>query len=83
MPMFDLKDSEDIKLTECHTDSSTLVKGDGLKRLEVSNSSASGSLGRSKPKVLSWFIDHVVTSVLGLVVTVVGGYLVYWFGWTG
>ena len=84
MAMFDLKDSEDIKLNECHTDSPILIKGEGLKRLEVENSSAFATpQQQSKHKVLGFLIEHLLSSGLSLVVAVVGGYLIYRLGWTG
>lgn len=83
MAMFDLKDSEDIKLKECHTDSPTLVKGDGLKRLEVENSSARTPTPQPKRKVLAFLLNHLLSAFLALAVTVIGGYLIYTLGWTG
>ena len=35
MAMFELKDSEDIKTLECSTTAETLIKGEGVKRLEA------------------------------------------------
>ena len=83
MAMFDLKDSEDIKLSECHTDSPTLVKGEGLKRLEVENSSAFASNLKPKRKVLTYLLDHLFAACLSLAGTVAAGFLIYRLGWTG
>jgi hypothetical protein len=82
MAMFDLKDSEDIKLTDCHTDAKTLVKGEGLKRLEVDKSSASASV-RPKFNLMQFFLNHLLATCLSVLATVVGGYFIFWFGWTG
>jgi len=38
MAMFDLKDSDDVKIKDCHTKSETLVSGSGLNRLHVEGS---------------------------------------------
>ncbi|MBM1183491.1 hypothetical protein [Pseudomonas lundensis] len=87
MAMFDLKDSEDIKLTECHTDSSKLVQGEGLKRLEVADSSAFATRSDSplppKRSILRFFAENLLTSLLGLVVALIAGYLLWRLGWTG
>lgn len=87
MAMFDLKDSEDIKLTECHTDSSKLVQGEGLKRLEVADSSAFATRPDSplppKRSILRFFAENLLTSLLGLVVALIAGYLLWRLGWTG
>jgi hypothetical protein len=83
MAMFDLKDSEDIKLSECHTDSPTLIKGEGLKRLEVDSSSAFTEIQQPKPKVITFLLDHLFAACLSLAVTVAGGYMIFEFGWTG
>lgn len=87
MAMFDLKDSEDIKLTDCHTDSATLVKGERLKRLEVADSSAlsmrSDSPLQPKRSILRFFAENILKSFLSLVGALVAGYLIWWFGWAG
>lgn len=86
MAMFDLKDSEDIKLTDCHTDSSTLVRGERLKRLEVSGSSAlARPVSPMPPKrsILGFFVENLITSLLTLVVSLIAGYLLWRFGWAG
>lgn len=83
MAMFDLKDSEDIKLSECHTDSQTLLKGESLKRVQVENSSSFGGSQKPRRKVITFLLNHLLSTILGLAVTVAGGYLIYIFGWTG
>jgi len=85
MAMFDLKDSEDIKLSQCHTDSSTLVKGDGVSRLEAENCSAlsSSTPKKTKSKILEFLSKHLISTTLSLAVTLVGAYFTYKFGWTG
>lgn len=87
MAMFDLKDTEDAKITGCHTDSSTLVKGDKVKRLEVADSSAFAqplaSPRKPKWRILEWVAKHVLASLL---IAVLGGIIVAYcsfrFGWT-
>ncbi|NWC07209.1 hypothetical protein [Pseudomonas sp. G1002] len=87
MAMFDLKDSEDIKLTNCHTDSSKLVSGERLKRLEVADSSAFAMQPDPslppKRSFFRFFAENILTSLLGLVVALIAGYLLWRFGWTG
>ncbi|MFJ2712185.1 hypothetical protein ACIOZM_15030 [Pseudomonas sp. NPDC087346] len=87
MAMFDLKDSEVVNLKDCHTDASTLVKGENITRLDVSNSSAvtqpSARPATPKWSILRWLAKNVVVTLLiailgGLVV----GYLNWHFGWT-
>lgn len=86
MAMFDLKDSEDINLTGCHTDSQELVRGEGLKRLDVADSSAFASQPDSplspKPSVRQVLAQHILASFFGLLVALIAGYLLWRFGWT-
>lgn len=87
MAMFDLKDSEDIKLTECHTDSSQLVRGDGLKRLEVADSTAlakrTGPPLPPERKILRFIAKNVFASLVSLAVALIAGYLLWRLGWSG
>lgn len=87
MAMFDLKDSEDIKLTNCHTDSSKLISGERLKRLEVADSSAIAMQPDpplvAKHRFFRFFAENLLTSLLGLVMALIAGYLLWRFGWTG
>ncbi|WP_028616729.1 hypothetical protein [Pseudomonas canadensis] len=84
---FEIYDSEDIKLTKCHTDSSKLVSGERLKRFEVAGSSAFAM--RPDPSVppkrnfFRFFAENLLTSLLALVVALIAGYLLWRFGWTG
>jgi hypothetical protein len=84
MAMFDLKDSEDIKISDCHTDSSTLVIGEGLKRIEAHSSSAiTGPAPVSrKPRILGFLINHTAASLVSLGIGLLIAYLTYRFGWT-
>lgn len=84
MAMFELKDSEDTKITNCHTDDPVLIKGEGLDRLEVADSSAFSPPSASpKRTIVQFLIENLFTATLGLVMTVIGGYLIFRFGWTG
>lgn len=87
MAMFEFKDSEDISLTGCHTDAEQLVKGEGVKRLEVSESSAFSAKPVSPPtgkRTLFRFLsEHLVISICSVPAALFVGYLIFKFGWTG
>lgn len=86
MAMFDLKDSEDIKITECHTDSPTLLKGEKIKRLDVADSSAftqhSGLPAAPRPSILRFLSKHLFATCLTIASGLLVAYLVWRFGWT-
>lgn len=87
MAMFDLKNSEDIKLTGCHTDSSTLVKGENLPRLEATDCSAFAQ-HRADPvtpkrSLRQFFAENLFTACLGFIFSLIAAYLVFRLGWTG
>ncbi len=84
MAMFDLKDSEDINLKRCHTDDPTLVKGEGLKRLEVSDSTVFKAAPEyAKPKWYRFLLTHMLKIAGALITGLILSYLTYKFGWGG
>ncbi|WLG31929.1 hypothetical protein PSH85_16330 [Pseudomonas simiae] len=76
MAMFEIDDSEEVKLLRCKTDAETLVKGKGLHGLHAEDCNATGSSSPSKKKKTR----EIVSWVLGIVATVIGAYLVKMFG---
>lgn len=81
MAMFELKDSEDIKTLECSTTAETLIKGEGVKRLEAEKCTAGVPLAAPIStlekldwwrKASDWFLEELakapVRIVVGLVV---------------
>lgn len=86
MAMFDLKDSEDIKLTACHTDSPTLLKGERINRLEVADSSAftphSGLPAAPRRSILRILSKHLLATFLTIASGLFVAYLGWRFGWT-
>lgn len=86
MAMFNLKDSEDIKIDGCKTNSSTLVEGEALKRIEVKDSFAvtppAKSVESPKRTFLSLLTEHLVPVILGIPVALLVAYLIWRFGWT-
>ncbi|MNJ44789.1 hypothetical protein D3C77_398550 [compost metagenome] len=66
MAMFELEDSEDVKISRCKTDSETLIKGKGLPNLKVKDCEAGHDRtahSEGRRKVFAWIMT-VVTGVL-------------------
>jgi len=76
MAMFEIDDSEDVKLLRCKTDTETLIKGKGLPRLHAEDCSVthnSNSTEKYKArKVIAW--------VFSIVAMVIAAYLINLFG---
>jgi uncharacterized protein YcgI (DUF1989 family) len=76
MAMFEIDDSEDVKLTRCKTDTETLVKGKGLHRLDAEDCEvAQNSNPTEKRKALK-----VIGWVMTIVAMVIAAYLTKLFG---
>lgn len=80
MAMFDLKDCPDNTIENCHTNGPVLIKGERLDRLKVSDSTAFTPPLTSPKKGI---LQVLGAAVLSLAVTVIGGFLIWYFGWTG
>lgn len=82
MAMFDLKDSEDIHIDNAKTNSETLLKGQGLRKLVVKNSIAGAGLAtKLGVKVITLRIIVCIVTLIGFPLLV--AYLAWKFGWTG
>lgn len=79
MAMFEFKDSEDIKASHCSTTAKTLMKGEGLKRVDVDNCQAGDqSVVPAAPdapsrwrKIWDWFVEGFAKAPSGIVVAVI------------
>ncbi|WP_445672651.1 hypothetical protein [Pseudomonas inefficax] len=76
MAMFEIEDSEDVKLLRCKTDGETLVKGKSLPRLHAEDCETEQTKSPSKNpvslKILGW--------IMGIVAAVIAGVVVNWLG---
>jgi len=77
MAMFNLKDSEDIKINRSSTTSDVLIEGEGLKRVEaddchagVSSKEAAKETGSVWSKVRLWILENLIKSVFAVLVAV-------------
>lgn len=52
MAMFDIQDSEDVEIKDCHTEAETLISGSKLDRLSVEGSSAGATTSLNPRKSL-------------------------------
>jgi len=79
--MFELEDSEDIKLERCRTDTGTVLKGRQLTNVEALDCEAIQPLSPSKAnesrvfKILGLSVGWLMTIVSGVIVTVITAWL--------
>lgn len=75
MAMFDLEDSEDIKLTNNKSGNDFFLKGKGLKRVSSDGNEAGvGEIKRGRPdSIMGWIKANVTILVVSSISTILGG----------
>lgn len=76
MAMFEIDDSEEVKLSRCKTDTETLVKGKGLRRLTAEDCEVKQN--PNPPSVRKFYT--VAAWVMGIVGSVIAAYFTKLFG---